>query len=103
MDIEKSRFIIQNNPFLHDKEVDVLKLYVTFLSLQINNDISESIKKYQSKGEAFYLANQVVYLYCSGGYGKTKLTNNLFEKKLKLTATTRNWKTTLELLKLAET
>jgi len=44
----------------------------------------------------------VVYVNAVGGYGKTKLTNNLFEKKLGVTATTRNLKTTLKMLDLAK-
>ncbi len=43
-----------------------------------------------------------VYLFCPNGYGNTKLTNTFFEKKLKLQATTRNWKTILELIKMCE-
>jgi uncharacterized protein (DUF1697 family) len=43
-----------------------------------------------------------IYLYCPGGYGKTKLSNNYFENKLKVEATTRNWKTLLKLNEIAE-
>jgi len=32
-------------------------------------------------------------LYYPGGYGNAKMDNNFFEKKLKVKATTRNWKT----------
>jgi polyphosphate kinase len=46
-------------------------------------------------------SGKVAYLYCPGGYGKTKLSNTFFEKKTKLIATTRNWKTVLKLLELA--
>ena len=38
---------------------------------------------------------RVVYLYCPEGYGKTRLSNTFFEKRLKVRATTRNWRTTL--------
>ena len=43
-----------------------------------------------------------VYLYLPNGYARTKLTNNIFEKKLKTTATTRNWKTTNKLLEMSK-
>jgi uncharacterized protein (DUF1697 family) len=36
------------------------------------------------------------------GYGNTKLSNIFFENKLKVTATTRNWKTINELVYIAE-
>ena len=43
----------------------------------------------------------MVYVNAVGGYGKTKLTNNFFERKLKVSATTRNFKTTNYLVELA--
>ena len=44
----------------------------------------------------------VVYLHCPLGYGRTKLTTNFFERKLKVSATTRNLKTVCKLLALSE-
>ncbi len=35
-------------------------------------------------------------------YSNSKLTNSFFETKLKVTATTRNWKTTNELINIAD-
>ena len=40
-------------------------------------------------------------LAIAAGSAQTKLNNNFLENKLKVKATTRNWKTTNELLKLA--
>ena len=34
-----------------------------------------------------------VYLHCPGGYGETKLNNTYLERRLGVTATTRNWRT----------
>ena len=48
-----------------------------------------------------FFAEKAVYLYCPDGYSKSKLTNSFFENKLKVTATTRNWKTTTELVNIA--
>ena len=52
--------------------------------------------------DQFKIFNDVVYIYCPNGFGKSKITNNLFERKLKVTATTRNLRTTLKLLELAK-
>lgn len=52
--------------------------------------------------DEFVIIGDVLYIYCLEGFGRTKLTLNLFERKLKVTGTSRNWKTTLKLLKLAK-
>jgi len=47
------------------------------------------------------LAAPVVYLRLPHGYGRTKLNNAWFERKLGTAATTRNWRTVLALAGLA--
>ncbi|WP_298780412.1 DUF1697 domain-containing protein [uncultured Polaribacter sp.] len=64
-----------------------------------------SVLKIEVKGinnDNYHIEKDMVYIYCPSGFGKTKLTNNLFEKKLNVIATTRNYNTTLKLLELAE-
>lgn len=93
--------IIEGNPFAKDKLKDISFLHVTFLAnnpLQFNK--GSIIEKKQPDEEIEFTSN-AIYLYCPNGYGKTKLNNNFLETKLKVKATTRNWKTTNELLKLA--
>jgi uncharacterized protein (DUF1697 family) len=51
--------------------------------------------------DEFKLNKDVVYVYCPNGFGKSKITNNVFEKKLQVNATTRNLRTALKLLELA--
>ncbi|HEY5168870.1 MAG TPA: DUF1697 domain-containing protein [Thermoleophilia bacterium] len=46
------------------------------------------------------LATPVVYLKLPHGYGRTKLTNAWFERKLGTAATTRNWRTVLALAEM---
>ncbi len=98
---EQLQTIIEQNPFLLDKEKEVNHLHVTFLSEPPKNiDLQEIEAKRQEK-ESVHFSSNCVYLYCPNGYGNTKLSNSFLENKLKITATTRNWKTTNELLKLA--
>ncbi len=47
------------------------------------------------------LAEPVVYLKLPHGYGRTKLTNAWFERRLGTAATTRNWRTVVALADLA--
>lgn len=93
--------IIENNPFTNDSQKDKAFLHITFLAEVPNGIDKESIFEKKETDEAIAFAPNAIYLYCPNGYGKTKLNNNFLEKKLKVKATTRNWKTTTELLKLA--
>ncbi len=90
-----------NNPFIKDTDKDVAFLYVTFLAEVLTEFDEESIIEKKHSDEEIAFTTNAVYLYCPNGYGKTKLNNNFLEKKLKVQATTRNWKTVNELLKLA--
>ena len=99
--VDKLKDIIENNPFLADPNKDLSFLHVTFLSSTPNRFDPKAIEAKKQKEEAFVFSGDVVYLYCPNGYAKTKLTNNFLESVLKVRATTRNWKTTVELLKTA--
>jgi len=47
----------------------------------------------KEENERYMIISKEIYLYCPNGYGKTRLNNSMFEKKLKIFGTTRNWKT----------
>jgi len=93
--------IIKNNPFAKDKLKDISFLHVTFLADKTEQFSKESIIEKKLPNEEIEFTSNAVFIYCPNGYGKTKLNNNFLENKLKVQATTRNWKTTNELLKLA--
>jgi uncharacterized protein (DUF1697 family) len=101
LNIQEFKRVIQNNPFVKDDSKDISHQYATFLSSEPILDKFESIKQVQNQGEQIHLIDKIIYFYCPSGYGRTKLNNTFFESKLKTVATTRNWKTTLELLNIA--
>jgi uncharacterized protein (DUF1697 family) len=86
--------VVANNPFLKEKNVDSSKLHVTFLSQGPQNSSLKRLEALATSQDRFYPASREIYLYCPGGYGRTKLSNNAIEKVLSVTATTRNWRTT---------
>lgn len=53
--------------------------------------------------DRFEVIGTEVHLYCPTGYGETKLNNTFLERRLGVTATTRNWKTVTALTALAAT
>ncbi len=89
--------VLENNPFVIKRKEDITKLHVTFLSGEPLDEAMEKIKSLQYQPDEFIVSGNVIYLFCPNGYGNTKLNNNFFENKLKLVATTRNWKTINEL------
>jgi uncharacterized protein (DUF1697 family) len=94
--------VVDNNPFVINPDKDPAFLHVTFLSAKPAKYDSSVIETKKQEGEEISFTDEAVYLYCPNGYGRTKLNNNFLESKLKVTATTRNWKTANELLKMAQ-
>ena len=50
--------------------------------------------------DRFVVSGAQIYLHTPGGYGRTKLNNAFWERKLATTATTRNWNTVLALAEM---
>jgi uncharacterized protein (DUF1697 family) len=93
--------VIQRNPFTHGRNEDATRLYVTFLSSAPNGTELTALQSPNEDGDEFVLDGREIYLFCPNHYGRTRLNNNLFERKLKIPATTRNWNTVNTLFKMA--
>lgn len=85
--------LLDQNPFLDKRKDELDKLYVTFISKQPSPELLMQLKETRFPPDAFLVKDKLIYLYCPNGAGRTKLTNNFFEKKLQLDATSRNWRT----------
>jgi len=88
-DFEK---MISRNPF-SKKGISQKTLYVTLLSRAPDPTVLKNLKKLKAKNEIFHVDGATIYLCYRNGYGKAKLTNNVFEKVCLTPATTRNWNT----------
>ncbi|EMN23920.1 DUF1697 domain-containing protein [Leptospira kirschneri] len=94
---EEFKAIIQSNPF---SKKDSNRIYVSFLNESKKNlDLTE-IETVKIKGEELVIQNKEIYFFSPKGYGVSKLSNNFLEKKLNVSATTRNWKTVITLSEL---
>lgn len=92
--------IRHDNPFLAG-ETDPTKLHVTLLKDTPNQDAVDQLVAPTVTPDEYRLRDREIYLHCPNGYGKTKLSNAFWERKLRLPATTRNWKTVTTLAQLA--
>jgi uncharacterized protein (DUF1697 family) len=93
---------LANNPFL-DGGADPSKLLVTFLASAPAKKKADALAVPDGGTDEFAVGQgrTEVYVHCPNGYGRTKLNNSFFEKKLDVVATTRNWKTVNKLLEMA--
>lgn len=99
---DEIEYVIKNNPFLKDKKKATDRMYVTFLSEMPEKDNVKNLKDFNYNPEEYILDGKNIFFYSPNGYGNAKMNNNFFEKKLKVDATTRNWKTVNKLFELAK-
>ncbi len=90
--------VVTDNPFLKkNPEKDIAKLHVTFLEVAPDKGLWDKLDLARFLPDECRIMEKEVYLHIPDSYGNTKLSNALFEQKLKIKATTRNWKTVLQL------
>ena len=92
----------KNNPFLQEKDSDIKKLYVAFISTTLRSDSINDLKISQFKPDEASIDNSRIYIKYAVGAGKTRFDQKYIEKKLNVTATIRNWNTVMQLLQLFE-
>lgn len=100
--IRELKNVILSNPYQQDKNIDMEKLYVTFLAKNPNATNLESLDNLNYLPDRFEFINKEIYIDCVS-YGNTKLSNNYFENKLKVGATTRNWNTLSKMIEISDT
>jgi uncharacterized protein (DUF1697 family) len=100
---DRNRFkqIIDGNPFANERNEDPAKLHVTFLSSAPSELALSNLAIPTDIYDQFFVFDKEIYLFCPNGYGRTKLSNSFFERKLRVLATTRNWKTVNALYDIA--
>ena len=92
----------KNNPYLQEKEYDTKKLYVAFLSKELQGSAINDLKISQFKPDEAAIDRSRIYIKYAVGAGKTRLDQKYIEKKLNLVATIRNWNTVSTLLEMFE-
>jgi uncharacterized protein (DUF1697 family) len=93
--------IVDENPFLKESLENPTQPYVAFLTDVPSENNLQSLKAVNFGNDLFVNKNKVLYLWYAYSPAKIKLTNATIEGKLKLKATSRNWKTVLKLMTLA--
>ncbi|HLF64066.1 MAG TPA: DUF1697 domain-containing protein [Saprospiraceae bacterium] len=86
---------VKRNSYLKSTD-DHTKLLVTFLSETPSSADVKATSLFRFPHDEFVIDGKDIYLFCKDGYGKSDIPNTFFEKHLKVTGTTRNWRTVLE-------
>jgi len=98
---EELEAVRSGNPFLQRSEVDLKKLHVTFLAGDPADLSSIEAPSGGSGKDEYVITGREIYLHCPDGYGRSKIANGFWERKLALPATTRNWNSIGKLCEIA--
>ncbi|WP_353079651.1 DUF1697 domain-containing protein [Flavobacterium sp.] len=90
----------KNNPYLKEKECDIKKLYVAFISIELTAAAINDLKISNFKPDEAAIDSNRIYIKYAIGAGKTNLDQKYIEKKLNVVATIRNWNTVTKLLEM---
>lgn len=89
--------ILNDCPFPKEKKE---KSYFVLLFETPSAENLEITLSYQYPNEEYVVTPECVYYYCSLGFGNAKM-GNIFEKKLKVQTTARNYRTMAKLIALS--
>ncbi|HEV3452259.1 MAG TPA: DUF1697 domain-containing protein [Acidimicrobiia bacterium] len=93
--------VVRRNPFL-SRRADVAQLHVALLGKRPSRPALARLEPKRSPPDEFVAIDREIYLRCPNGIGRSKLTNDYFERQLDTPVTMRNWRTVTELLRLAQ-
>ena len=92
--------VVEHSPFA-GRGSDPAALHVTFLAAEPDPETVGRLEVPASGDDEFEVIGREVYLHCPNGYGRSKLDNAFWERRLQVPATTRNWRTVTKLVELA--
>ncbi|OIQ40622.1 MAG: hypothetical protein BM563_02460 [Bacteroidetes bacterium MedPE-SWsnd-G1] len=90
---EEWDYFFKNNPFLEENKLHINRLYGTFMDKCPSEQNITMLEKVDFSPDKYKIDNNLIYAYYVNGAGRSKMTNTVFEKKLEVSSTSRNWKT----------
>lgn len=93
--------IVQETPYPTVNEAENEQRYVTLLAQAPTEAALGKLLAAQNAVDEYQIKGLTVYLLIRKNYGESKFSNNFIEKKLGVSATTRNWETVNKLIRLA--
>ncbi len=93
--------ILDNNPYNDPEDLASNRIYFVLLKEMPENENIEAASAIIFENEKFEITPECIFLRCGLGAGKAKCNINFFESKLKVTTTSRNYRTMIKLLELS--
>jgi uncharacterized protein (DUF1697 family) len=82
--------LVAENPFTHGRSEDPARLAVAFLQREPDKDSLKRLTEFSDPADEFVISGREVLLFCPNGFGRSRLTDAYFEKKLELRSTAHN-------------
>lgn len=82
--------------------IDPARRFLTFLDAAPDTGLAAALDPAYGAPDEHALGDRVVYVHCPNGYGRTKLSNAYFERRLKVPATSRGQRVAAKLLDLLD-
>ena len=89
--------ILDKCPFSEEKKI---KSYFTILSERPSEERIKEVQKLSDPVEEFFITKTCIYFWYEN-YARSKFSNNFFERKLKVKATARNYRTMMKLIDIS--
>lgn len=91
---------LDRNRFLDEEGVDLKKLYVSFISAEVPDQMVLQLNLNFIEPDKIQLDGRRIYLKYHSSPANTKLDNKWIEKSMNVISTTRNWNTVNKLLEM---
>jgi len=93
--------ILEKIPFIGSDYLDeASKIAITFFDVEPAEAQILELGKFVYAPEQLIVSGREAYSHCPGGFARTKLTNGIIEKKLGVSATSRNLKTFKKMMEM---
>ena len=93
--------VVEHNPFLRPDADHRRQLLVAFLAARPPAAAVAALDPARAAPDELSVRGTEVYLWCPNGFGRSKVMDGV-ERTLGTAATVRNWRTTTELLRMAQ-
>ncbi|KOY88141.1 hypothetical protein AD998_10105 [bacterium 336/3] len=100
--VEEIERLMALNPIKEMEQQDYKRVFFSLLSQTPKQDLQEKLAQISYLPDEYYIVENCIFWKLVVASNESKLSNNFFESKLKVVATTRNWNTMLTLIQLSK-